>query len=202
MQSPDDMRKFAPAAARNRTAIAEVFTHVAPAAGLVLEIASGTGEHAAHIAPMLPHLTWQPSDLDPENTASIDAHAAASGTDSIRPALCLDVTAHPWPVDRAAMIFNANMIHISPWACTLGLMKGAGDILETGGVLYLYGPYRRDGAHTAPSNEVFDQSLRSRDPGWGVRDLEDVAAEAAENGLTLDQVIPMPANNFSVIFRK
>ncbi|WP_259781737.1 class I SAM-dependent methyltransferase [Aestuariispira ectoiniformans] len=202
MNSANDMRLFAPAAARNRDPILTVFREVAPSAGLVLEIASGTGEHAAHIAPQFPDLSWQPSDLDPANLASIDAHAAHSGAENIRQALTLDVTAQPWPLTQAAMILNVNMIHISPWECTIALMAGAGTVLEDGGVLYLYGPYRREGAHTAPSNEAFDLSLQSRDRRWGVRDLEQVVEEAGKNDLHLDRVVPMPANNFSVIFRK
>lgn len=202
MQSPNDMRQFAPATARNRDPILSVFRTIAPASGLVLEIASGTGEHAAHIAPCFSALTWQPSDVDPANLTSIDAHASHAGADNINPAILLDVTADVWPVPRAAMIFNANMIHISPWECTVGMMAGAGAVLDKDGLLYLYGPYKRDGIHTAPSNEAFDQSLQSRDPRWGVRDLEAVAEEAGRNDLVLDQVIPMPANNFSVIFRK
>ena len=168
----------------------------------VLEIASGTGEHATFFAERLPIASWQPSDPDEASRASIDAWAAHLGTEHVRPAIALDVTQHPWPIARADVIVNINMIHISPWRTCEALLAGAGELLAPGGVLYLYGPFRRGGAHTAPSNEAFDASLRGRDPAWGVRDLETVAEEASKHGLTLEEVIPMPANNLSVVLRR
>jgi hypothetical protein len=197
-----DARRFAPATARNREPILAVLRRVLPASGTVLEIASGTGEHAAHFAPYFPALTWQPSDADADNLASIAAWAAASGAANIRPPILLDVTAPDWGVEGVAAILAVNMIHIAPWAAAEALMAGAGRRLPPGAPLYLYGPYKRGGQHTAPSNEAFDADLRRRDPAWGVRDLDDVVRLAAKNGLDLAEVVAMPANNLSVIFRR
>lgn len=194
----EDPRRFAPAVARNREPLLEVLRDVLPATGLVLEIASGTGEHAAHVAAAMPGLIWQPSDPDAESRASIDAWAA--GRPSIRPALALDATAWPWPIERADAVLCVNMIHIAPWAATLGLMHGAAAVLPSGAPLVLYGPYLRDGVPTAPGNIDFDASLRARNPEWGIRRLEDVAAAA--QGFTLDRVVEMPANNLTVVFRR
>ncbi len=196
------MKREAPAAARNRQPILEVLRPRLPARGLVLEVASGTGEHAVHFAAALPGLDFQPSDPDADARASIDAWRADSGLPNLRPALALDAAAPAWPIEAADAILCCNMIHISPWASAVGLVGGAGRILPPGGLLYLYGPYRREGRHTAPSNEAFDADLKRRNPAWGVRDLEAVAALAAAAGLAGPEVVQMPANNLSVVFRK
>jgi SAM-dependent methyltransferase len=196
-----DRRLHAPATSRNREPILAVLRRHLPVRGLVLEIASGSGEHAVHFAAALPQLVFQPSDPDPDARASIDAWIASSGLNNVRPALALDVTQEPWPVDEAAAVLCINMAHISPWSATEALVRGAARILPPGGVLYLYGPYKRDGARTAPSNEDFDASLRARNPDWGVRDLEAVAALAAAHGFGEPTVERMPANNFSLVFR-
>jgi hypothetical protein len=169
---------------------------------MVLEIASGTGEHAVHFAAALPQLTWQPTDQDDEALNSIAAHRAASGLPNLLAPLRLDAGAPDWPVERADAIVAINMVHISPWRATQGLMAGAGRVLPPGGVLYLYGAYKENGAHTAASNEAFDQDLRRRNPEWGVRDLEEVVNLASVHGLKLVERIPMPANNLSVVFRR
>lgn len=201
MTEPDPRLNY-PATARNRDAILGVLREVLPEHGRVLEIASGSGEHVAYFAPHFPSLTWQPTDLDPGVLPSIAAHAAASGTENIETPIALDVTARPWPVDDAAAVLAVNMIHIAPWAACEALIAGAGEILSPDGTLFLYGPYRRDGAHTAPSNESFDRSLRSQNSDWGVRDLEAVGETAEAHGFSLHAVHEMPANNLSVVFRR
>jgi len=199
----DDPRLFAPSVVRNRDPIWSLLRPQLPLQGLVLEIASGSGEHAVHFARAGgPGIVVQPSDPSPEARASIDAWAAATGLSNVRPALALDAAADTWPVARADAVVCINMIHISPWASAEGLMRGAARVLPIGGLLFLYGPYRRGGAHTAPSNEAFDADLRRRNPEWGVRDLEAVATLAAEAGFAPPQVEQMPANNFSVLFRR
>ena len=197
-----DPRRFAPAAARNRDPILAALRPRLPAAGLVLEVASGSGEHAIHLAAALPALTFQPSDPDPGARASIDAWAAKAGLANIRPALALDAAAADWPAAAADAVVCINMIHIAPWAACEGLVRGAARLLPAGGPLILYGPYRRDGRHTAPSNAAFDADLRARDPAWGVRDLEAVAALAAGQGFGPPEAVEMPANNLTVIFRR
>jgi hypothetical protein len=192
----------APAVARNRDPILAVLRDILPAAGTVLEIASGTGEHAVHFAAALPHLAWQPSDPDAQARRSIAAHAAQAGLANLLAPLELDASAPIWPIARADAVVSINMIHISPWRATQGLMAGAARLLAAGALLYLYGPYRQHGLHTAPSNAAFDASLRARDPEWGVRDLEAVVALAAEQGFALQRTVPMPANNLSVVFRR
>jgi uncharacterized protein DUF938 len=194
-------RRSAAATARNREPILGVLRRVLPPAGLVLEIASGTGEHACFFAGALPALTWQPTDLDEDNRASIAAWRQEAALPNLLPPLALDATADAWPVPRANAIVNINMIHIAPWAACEGLMRGAARTLAVGAPLYLYGPFRRGGRHTAPSNEAFDAGLRARDERWGVRDLDEVAAVAAAAGLALDEVVEMPSNNLSVVFR-
>lgn len=196
------MKREAPAAARNREPILEVLRDRLPGRGLVLEVASGTGEHALHFAAALPGLVFQPSDPDPDARASIDAWVADSGLPNLRPALALDASGPNWPVAAADAVLCCNMIHISPWASAVGLVTGAGRILPPGGLLYLYGPYRRDGRHTAPSNEAFDADLKRRNPAWGVRDLEAVADLAVDAGFGGPEVVEMPANNLSVMFRR
>lgn len=191
-------RLDAPAAARNREPILAVLRRVLPEQGLVLEVASGTGQHAAHFAVALPGVVWQPSDPDPAHRASTAAWT--EGMPNVRPPLDLDTGRWPWPVDRADAVVCSNMIHIAPWAACLGLLGGAAECLPAGAPLVLYGPYRRGGAHTAPSNAAFDADLRARNPDWGVRDLEAVAAAAA--GFVLEEVVEMPANNLTVVFRR
>lgn len=196
----DDPRQFSAATARNRDPILAVLRRVLPPHGLVLELACGTGEHAAHVAGALPALEWQPTDLDVAMFPSVVAHAAA--LPNVMPPVALDVTTPAWPVTHADAIVCINMIHISPWSASEGLMAGAARMLPAGGVLYLYGPYKIDGCHTAPSNAAFDAALRARDPAWGVRDLNDVTALAGRHGLALSETVQMPANNLSVVFCK
>jgi hypothetical protein len=202
MPSSVDARRFAPATERNRAPILAVLERILPAGGTVLEIASGTGEHIVHFADALPGRRWQPSDPDQEARASIAAWTAASGRTDITPPLDLDATASSWPIERADAVLAINMVHISPWTATLGLLAGAARLLPAGAPLYLYGPYRRDGHAFAPSNEAFDRNLRQRNPNWGVRRLEDVAGTATKAGLELAEIVEMPANNLSVVFRR
>ena len=198
----EDPRRHAPATARNRDPILEVLRGALPPSGLVLEVASGTGEHVAHFAAALgAGLVWQPTDLDAEARASTDAWVAVAGLANVRPAIRLDAVSDDWPVARADAVLAINMIHIAPWAAAVGLVRGSARILPPGGLLYLYGPFRRGGRHTAPSNAAFDESLRRQDPHWGVRDLEAVAALAADAGLTGPEIVGMPANNISVLLR-
>lgn len=197
-----DPRRSAPAAARNTEPILNVLRGCMPDNGLVLEIASGTGEHAIAFARTFPQLLIQPSDPDPAALRSIEAWREEAGLPNLLEPVPLDVRARDWPIERADAVLCINMIHISPWAATEALMRGAGRVLGEGGLLYLYGPYRQEGIETAPSNLAFDESLKSRDPEWGVRRLEDVVAEAEKNGFALETVVPMPANNLSVILRK
>jgi hypothetical protein len=195
-------RRSAPHVARNAEPIADVLRDVLPDTGLVLEIASGTGEHALYFARAFPHLLWQPTDCDPVALRSVDAWRSAAGLPNLLAPLPLDVSTSEWPLEAADAILCINMIHISPWSATEDLMRGAGKLLTIGAPLYLYGAYRQRGVPFAPSNETFDQSLRSRNPQWGVRSLEDVLAAAERNGLALDSVTPMPANNLSVVLRR
>ena len=199
----DDVKRRAPAAARNRDAIRDVLQRTLPDRGLVLEIASGTGEHIAHFAQgCAPGLAFQPSDPDPQARASIDAWVAELRLANVRAAIALDASAPAWPVARADAVLCINMIHIAPWAAAIGLLQGTARVLAADGVLYLYGPFQQDGRHTAPGNERFDQSLRQQNAAWGVRDLGAVAALAAAAGFAPPVVEAMPANNLSVIFRK
>ncbi len=197
-----DERQTAASAERNKSPILEVLTRVLPPRGLVLEIGSGTGQHVAHFAKALPHLTFQPSEMDLMRHASIAAWIRDESLRNVKPPMAFDVAALPLPVREADAVVCINVIHISPWEATLALMKGAGAILPAGGVLVTYGPYKRGGAHTAPSNAEFDASLRSRDPRWGVRDMDDVAAAAQRNDLDLEETVAMPANNFTLVFRR
>jgi len=199
---PDDGRRHAPATERNRDAILSVLRRVLPAHGTVLELAAGTGEHALYFAASLPKLAWQPSDADPDAVASIAAWREAEGSPNLLAPVLLDVTSTHWPVEIVDAVFSANMIHISPWSACLGLLAGAGRHLVPGGVLVLYGPYRIGGRHTAPSNEAFDHSLKARNPAWGVRDLEAVIEAAAREGLNLEETLPMPANNQTLVLRR
>ncbi|GLS44071.1 DUF938 domain-containing protein [Methylobacterium brachythecii] len=193
---------FAPSVARNREVILEVLRRVLPPSGLVLETASGSGEHVVHFARALPDLTWQPSDPEPAALRSIAAHARAAGLANLRPALALDVKEPLWPLEHADAVVSINMVHIAPWSAAEGLMAGAGRVLDEGGLLVLYGPFLVDGMHTAPSNAAFDEDLRRRDPRWGIRDVAALQEAAAPRGLRLAQRVPMPANNLCLIFRK
>lgn len=196
------MRRHAPAASRNRQPILDELRPRLPTDGLVLEVASGSGEHVMHFAAALPNLVFQPSDPDSSARASIDAWADATGLANVRPAVALDTQQAAWPVEQADAVLCNNMIHIAPWQAAIGLIAGANRVLSAEGLVYLYGPYRRDGRHTAPSNDVFDRDLRRRNPAWGVRDLEAVTALAGEHGFGAPEVIDMPANNLSLIFRR
>lgn len=200
--APGAAARTAPSVARNRGPILAILREVLPPEGVVLEVASGTGEHAVHFAAGLPGLVWQPSDPDPEARGSIAAHRAAAGLPNLLAPLDLDATAPSWPVQRADAVVAINMVHISPWRATEGLTAGAGRVLPPGGVLYLYGAFRQEGRHTAPSNAVFDESLRARNPEWGVRDVAEVAAVAARHGLDLVRQVAMPANNLSLVFMR
>jgi len=203
MSSPAfPVAQLSPAVARNRDPILAVLRRVLPESGTVLETSSGTGEHAAYFATHLPHLTWQPSDADPDALASITAHREAANAPNLLAPIKLDVTAPVWPVTRADAVVSINMIHISPWAAAQALMTGASRLLAAGGVLYLYGPFKENGVHTAPSNAAFDASLKARDPRWGVRDVGDVRALADSHGFDFVERIAMPANNLSLVFRR
>jgi SAM-dependent methyltransferase len=197
-----DPRLYRPHVARNREPILEVLKRILPSHGLVLEIASGTGEHAAFFAGELPLLTWQPTDPDERALASIVAHRAAASSANLLPPLQLDVHAEHWPIERTDAVICNNMIHIAPWSACESLIAGAARVLPPGGILYLYGPYKIDGRHTAPSNEAFDAQLRSQNAAWGIRDLADVAALAQRHGFWVAETVAMPANNLSVIFRR
>jgi Protein of unknown function (DUF938) len=195
-------RLYAPATERNREAILSVLKSILPTQGKVLEIAGGTGEHITFWAPYFPNITWQPSDPDPMHLASIEGWIAQLPAANILSPVQIDVTNQTWGIDSVEVILCVNMIHIAPWAACLGLLQGAQSLLSKGGLLYLYGPFKQQGKHTAPSNEAFDLSLRAQDPSWGVRDLEAVIDSAQKYDLHVQQVIPMPANNLSVVFCK
>jgi SAM-dependent methyltransferase len=197
-----DARRFAPAVARNKAAITEALARHLPAPGLVLEIASGSGEHALHFAAHFPGLRFQPTDPDAAALASIAAWREEAQLANLLPPLMLDVMADTWPVQRADAVVCINMIHIAPWEATAALMRGAAHILSPNGMLFLYGPFKQDGEHTAPSNAEFDASLRAQDARWGVRDLEAVACAASAAGFAAPVIESMPANNLSVIFRR
>ncbi len=201
-----DARKYADATQRNRQPILEVLQRILPPQGNILEIASGTGQHAIFFASNLVNYHWYPSDPDPVLRDSIEAWRNHFPTENLHSPLDIDAISPSWSIEKEQISLNAivniNMIHISPWKACLGLMAGANRILSTGGILYLYGPCKRNGNHTAPSNEMFDRSLRSRNSQWGVRNLEDVVEIAESEDLALQEVVEMPANNLSVIFRK
>jgi Protein of unknown function (DUF938) len=199
-------RLYAPATARNREVIFDVLKPALGASGTIFEIASGTGEHAAFMAPKLPHHHWQPSDIDSGHLASINAWCAETKAENFLPARAFNVlndefntSTLPAPLG-AVLAFN--LIHIAPWSVAETLIAKAGSALQTDGILYLYGPYARDGAHTSQSNADFDLSLKSRDASWGVRDMETVTALAEGAGFQAPEITAMPANNFSLIFRK
>jgi Protein of unknown function (DUF938) len=204
MDNSPDLRRYAPATDRNREPILAILQQVLPPTGTILEISSGTGEHAVFMAPQLAPRYWLPSDLDPDARASIGAWQQFAPCDRLYPPIDLDASSEQWLIaspQPITAVVNINMIHIAPRSAYLGLFAGASRILPVGGVLYLYGPFKQGGVHTAPSNAAFDQSLRSRNPEWGVRDLEEIIAVAHSHKLELQQVCPMPANNLSVVFR-
>lgn len=213
MKTPQDARQYAPATQRNREPIIEVLLQVLPASGTILEIASGTGEHAVFFAPRLSPRKWLPTDANPQFRASIIAWAEKFPSDNLYPPLELDVREPVWAVENEALtewlhtspivaIVNINMIHISPWSACLGLMAGASRILSPGGILYLYGPFKQGGVHTAASNAAFDESLRAQNPEWGVRNFDDVVVAASAQHFTLKHTYQMPANNLSVVFQR
>lgn len=195
-------KRHAAATRRNRDPILEVLRRLLPAEGTVLEIASGTGEHAVYFAEHLPGIVWQPSDPDPANIESIEAWREEASLPNLRPPLALDVREKPWPVREADALFCANMIHIAPWEASPALFHGASQLLAPGRLLLLYGPFREGERHTAESNRKFDEELRSRDAAWGVRDRFEVEEVAAGEGFVLEELIPMPANNMILAFRE
>jgi len=197
-----DLRLSSPAALRNRDLILDAIGDHLPRQGLILEIASGSGQHCVRFAERLPDHVIQPSDPDPRARESIDAWIAASGLSNIRAALALDAASPVWPLVEADAILCFNMIHIAPWRAMLGLFAGAARLLCEGAPLILYGPYKRDGTHTSDSNAAFDRDLRNENPEWGVRDLETVEASAVAAGFSPAAVTRMPANNLVVVFRK
>jgi len=200
-----DARHFSPSAARNRGPILEVLSRILPKKGIVLEIGSGTGEHAVHFAKALSCLDWLPSDPDAASRASIKAWINTEELANVRAPVSIDVREPVWGVEDAApfdAIISLNMVHIAPWEAALGLLAGAGRFLRLDGVLFLYGPFMLGGTHTAPSNAAFDADLKRRDPRWGVRDIDDLVGRAATHGLDLCEVVKMPANNLSLVFFK
>jgi SAM-dependent methyltransferase len=194
-------RRSAPAALRNRDPIAEVLRDWLPEKGLVLEVASGTGEHAVHFAKAFPHLDWQPSDTHSDAISSVAAWRRESGLDNLLEPIAIDASSSDWPIEQADAVLNINMAHISPWAASLGLIVGAARILRRGGSLIYYGPWLKDDIDTAASNLAFDADLKRRDPQWGLRRVEDLAAAAGEQGFALCDYRPMPAHNLMLLFR-
>ena len=198
----EDARRSAPAALRNREPIADVLVGWLPQRGTVLEVARGTGEHAIWFAERLPDLTWQPSETHPDALASINAWREESGCSNLRAPIIVDATSTDWSLDRADAVLNINMVHISPWEASLGLIAGAGGLLPIDGSLILYGPWLKDDIETAPSNLAFDENLKARDAEWGLRRVEDFAAAAAEENFELVEWRQMPANNLMLLFRR
>lgn len=198
-QKLDDGRWFTGSVERNKDPILDVLQRVLPHTGLILEIGSGTGQHVAHFAKALPGLSWQPSDPDDELRQSIRSWTQSESLDNVRAPINLEVCSLPWPVTRADAVLSINMIHVAPWAATQALFSGAKSVLDRGGLLVLYGPYRRFGRHTAASNEAFDARLRATDPSWGLRDLEEVVEIGERAGFRLAEVVEMPANNLGVV---
>jgi cyclopropane fatty-acyl-phospholipid synthase-like methyltransferase len=196
------MKRHAPATQRNKQFLLDVLRRVLAGRRDVLEIASGTGEHAVFFAAEMPWVHWQPSDADADARASVEAHRAEAALPNLAPVRFIDVTRGDWGVVRADAIVCINMIHIAPWSAAEGLFRGAARLLPEGAPLVLYGPFRFGGQFTAPSNEAFDASLRERDPAWGVRDLDDVTALAERAGFTRSEVIVMPANNHTLVFHR
>ena len=204
MDESIDLRRYAPATQRNREPILAVLLQVLPTTGTILEISSGTGEHAIFMAPQLVPRYWLPSDPSPYARASIAAWQQSAPCDNVYPPIDLDASSDQWLVESRepiTAIVNINMIHIAPRSAYLGLFAGAKRILPIGGILYLYGPFKQGGVHTAPSNAAFDESLQSQNSEWGIRDLAEITAVAHSHNLELQQVYPMPAHNLSVVFR-
>ena len=195
------MKRHAPATARNSEPLAEVLAEELPDRGLVLEVASGSGEHAVFLARRFSALDWQPSDVDLEALASVDAWAAEAGCANLRPAIALDAAQANWPIAAADAVLCVNMVHISPWSAAVGLFTGAGRILTSGAPLVLYGPFIEPGRETAPSNLAFDQSLKQRNSEWGLRNTADLDALAADHGLRRTARHAMPANNLVLVYR-
>jgi hypothetical protein len=196
-----EAKRFAPATERNRGPIAAVLRGILPPSGLILEVASGTGEHIIHFAQSFPHLQFQPSDADPVGLASIEAWRADSKASNVNAPLLLDAAAGDWPIESVQAIMCINMVHIAPWEAAVGLFAGARRILDSAAPLYLYGPFTRGDLTTSQSNLAFDASLKERNPLWGLRSLEDVVKLAGRHDFVLEQVIEMPAHNLSLIFR-
>jgi cyclopropane fatty-acyl-phospholipid synthase-like methyltransferase len=200
-----DQRMFSPSAARNVGPIVAVLKQVLPTNGAVVEIGCGTGEHVVHFAEAMPNLTWLPSDPDSDSRTSTLSWIKFTGLSNILPPLDIDVCAKAWGIEQAApfdAIVSLNMVHIAPWAACLGLFAGAGRLLRAGGLLVLYGPFMRNGAYNAASNAAFDESLKARNPSWGLRDIVDLEQVAESTGLRLRETIEMPANNMSLVFWK
>jgi len=203
-----DGRQVSPSSRRNGPHILKVLKRILPKAGTVLEVAAGSGEHTVMFAPEFTSLSWLPSDPADDKLESIRAWIKAKPADNILPPVALDAASQLWPVEQMAFakpitaMICINMIHIAPWAAGKGLLAAAGRVLPPGGILYLYGPYNVNGEYTAPSNEVFDLTLKKTDPDWGLRDIREVETEASSNGLKLREVVDMPANNFSLVFQK
>ena len=193
---------FSPSAERNKGPILDVLARVLPGRGVVLEIASGTGQHVIHFAKALPNLTWRPSDPDAEIRESIAARVRDERLANVNPPVDLDVTTVPWPLRAADAVVCINMIHVAPWSATLALFEGAKALLPARRTLFLYGPYRRFGGHTSESNARFDSDLRARNPEWGLRDVEAVTEVAARAGFVLAEIVEMPANNLSLVFER
>ena len=195
-------RLFSPSAERNKGPISEVLSQVLPERGLVLEVGSGTGQHVVQFARAMPKLFWQPSERDADCLRSIRGWVLVEALTNVRPPLHLDVNALPWPVDSAVALVCINTLHIAPWSAAEALFSGGKSLLSGGGLLCLYGPFKREGRHTSPSNEDFDRSLKSRNPEWGLREVEAVAAEAEARGLRFERLFEMPANNVTLLFRR
>jgi hypothetical protein len=197
-----DHRQYAPATVRNRDFILDVLRDVLPTTGIILEVASGSGEHVIHFARNLPSLVFQPSDPEPDALLSVAAWVKAAHVTNVRAPIVLDASRSLWPIASADGIICINMVHISPWDATVGLIRGAAAILPPGSPFYLYGPYKRQGFTTAPSNQAFDRDLRDRNQTWGLRDLEAVVAIAQSVGFSVPTVTEIPANNLSVVFHR
>ena len=197
-----DHRQYAPATVRNRDFILDVLRDVLPTTGIILEIASGSGEHVVHFARNFPSLAFQPSDPEPDALRSIAAWVKAAQVTNVRAPIVLDASQSPWPIASAEGIICINMVHISPWDAALGLIRGAAAILPPGSPFYLYGPYKREGFATTPSNQAFDRSLHDHNPTRGLRDLEAVTAIAQSVGFSVPTITEMPANNLSVVFHR
>ncbi len=198
----EDLRLHAPAALRNRDLIADVLQIHLPPSGLLLEIASGSGQHCVRFAERLPNHVIQPSDPDPKARASIDAWVVSSGLANVKPALDIDASRGDWPVAQAQAVLCINMIHISPWRATEGLFAGAAKCLSAGGLLFTYGPYMQGGAQTSESNAAFDADLRRENAEWGIRSIEALSELGLSCGFAAPEIMAMPANNFSLVFKR